>query len=114
MRIVTWNMGRSRALHEAAWHYLLTSLNPDVACIQEALGSADRCVARSGSIAWSKARPGGTGVFARSDVKVAATQESLQGSYVAAVRVIVGSTALRVCSVHLGPESWKNQEAFEP
>ena len=106
-------MGRSRASHEAAWYYLLTSLKPDVACIQEALGSA-MLFAGSGSMVWSKAKPGGTGVFARSGIKVTAIPASLQGSYVAAVRVIVGSRALRVCSVHLGPESWKNQEAFEP
>lgn len=114
MRIVSWNMGRSRATHNAAWYYLLKSLKPDIACVQEALASADGCVANSGSIAWSKAKPGGTGVFVRSGIRMTAIPASLQGSYVAGVRVAIGSDALCVFSVHLGPERWKNQEAFEP
>ncbi len=114
MRIVTWNLGRSRNTHEAAWHYLFTTLKPEVACVQEALRSADRLVAGTGTISWSKAKSGGTGVFVRHGVDSVATPAPLDGSYVAGVRVSLGSSSLRVFSVHVGPESWKNQEAFEP
>jgi exonuclease III len=114
MRIVTWNMGRSKSTHEAAWHYLLTCLKPDVACVQEALGSAERVVAGSGAIAWSRAKTGGTGVFVRQGIKVMPSPALLRGSYVSGVHVPWGSSVLRVFSVHVGPESWKNQEAFEP
>jgi hypothetical protein len=107
-------MGRSRQTHEAAWHYLLSCLKPDVACVQEVLGSADRLVAPIGSITWSKARPGGTGVFVRRGVVVKETPSSIKGSYVAAVAVATPALSIRVFSVHLGPESWANQEAFEP
>jgi endonuclease/exonuclease/phosphatase family metal-dependent hydrolase len=107
-------LGRRRDTHEAAWHYLLTTLKPDVACVQEALASADRLVASYGTIVWSKTKPGGTGVFVRHSVKPTATPASLRGSYVAGVRVPLGSGSLRVFSVHVGPESWKNQETFEP
>jgi len=114
MRIVTWNMGRSKATHDAAWHYLLTCLKPDVACVQEALGSADRVVSGAGAITWSKARPGGTGVFVRRGIEAASLLASVPGSYVAGARVLWGSFSLRVFSVHVGPESWKNQVALEP
>ena len=114
MRFVTWNMGRSRQTHEAAWCYLLSCLKPDVACVQEALGSADKLVAASGSIAWGKARPGGTGVFVRRGVAFERVASSLQGSYVAGISLSVLGMAVRVFSVHVGPESWKNQEALEP
>ena len=114
MRIVTWNMGRSRGTHEAAWHYLLSCLKPDVACVQEALGSADRLVAASGAITWNKTKPGGTGVFVRRGVAGTRRIASLHGSYVAAVKLPLGSSSLCVFSVHVGPESWKNQQAFEP
>jgi len=114
MRIVTWNMGRSRKTHEAAWDYLLSVLKPDVACVQEALGSADRLVEGSGAITWSKTKAGGTGVFVRRGLAGPGTPTSLPGSYVAAVTLRLGSRALRVFSVHVGPESWKNQEALEP
>src|SRR5688572_6407478 len=114
MRLVSWNMGRSRKTHEAAWHYLLSWLSPDVACVQEALSSADRLVAARGSITWSKARPGGTGVFVRRGIAISPIPSSLTGSYVAAVTASWPAGAIRVFSVHVGPESWKNQEAFEP
>src|SRR5215217_7464845 len=102
MRLVTWNLGRSRKTHEAAWHYLLSWLNPDVACVQEALGSADRLVAANGSIAWSKARPGGTGVFVRRGVDVRRIPALLDGSYVAAVSVRMLGQTISVFSIHVG------------
>jgi hypothetical protein len=37
---------------------------------------------------------------------------TLSGSYIAAVALT--SPAISVFSVHVGPESWKNQEALEP
>ena len=94
----------------------LSCLKPDVACVQEALSSADRLAEASGAITWSETKAGGTGVFVRRGLAAARTRTptSLLGSYVAAVELSLGSSALRVFSVHVGPESWKNQEAFEP
>lgn len=112
MRIVTWNMGRSRNTHEAAWHYLLSCLRPDVACVQEALVSTDQIVADRGTVTWSRARPGGTGVFVRRGLDFRPIPSTLFGSYVAAVALSV--PAVCVFSVHVGPESWENQEALEP
>ena len=112
MRIVTWNMGRSRNTHEAAWHYLLSCLRPDVACVQEALVSTDQIVADRGTVTWSRARPGGTGVFVRRGLDFRPIPSTLFGSYVAAVAL--SAPAVCVFSVHVGPESWKNQEALEP
>lgn len=85
MRIVTWNMGRSRNTHEAAWHYVLSCLRPDVACVQEALVSTDQIVADRGTVTWSRARPGGTGVFVRRGLDFRPIPSTLFGSYVAAV-----------------------------
>ena len=112
MRIVTWNMGRSAGTHEAAWHYLLNCLRPDVACVQEALASCDRIVADRGTVTWSGARPGKTGVFVRRGLGFRPIPATLSGSYVAAVGLTV--PALSVFSVHVGPESWANQETLEP
>lgn len=113
MRFVTWNMGRSRDTHEAAWHYLLSCLKPDVACVQEVLVSADRLAAAEGSMVWSKSRPGGTGVFVRRGVSFERVASSLQGSYIAAISVSALDRTFLAFSVHVGPESWKNQEALE-
>jgi hypothetical protein len=85
MRIVTWNMGRSGSTHEAAWHYLLSCLRPDVACVQETLASADQIVADRGTLTWSRARPGGTGVFVRRGLDFRPIPATLSGSYIAAV-----------------------------
>ncbi len=114
MRLVTWNIGRRKSKHEAAWHYLLLHLKADVTCVQEALGSADRLVAGTGSITWSKARPGGTGVFVRRGVKFSQAPSLVKGSYVAGVSLLLTAGSLRVFSVHVGPESWSNQKALEP
>jgi exonuclease III len=111
MRIVTWNMGRSGSTHEAAWHYLLSCLRPDVACVQETLASADQIVADRGTLTWSRARPGGTGVFVRRGLDFRPIPATLSGSYIAAVALT--SPAASVFSVHVGPESWTNQEAAE-
>jgi hypothetical protein len=112
MRIVSWNMGRSATTHEAAWHYLLTCLRPDVACVQEALASSDRIVADRGTLTWCGSGPGRTGVFVRPGLDCRPLPATLAGSYVAAVHLT--SPALSVFSVHVGPESWANQEALEP
>lgn len=114
MRFVTWNMGRSRRTHDAAWHYLLKYLKPDVACVQEALGSAEGAVTAFGSITWSNPRPGGTGVFVRRGLEFTQVPSSVRGSYVAAVSVATPKGNLPVFSVHVGPESWRNQTALEP
>jgi exonuclease III len=114
MRLVTWNMGRSRDTHQAAWHYLLSHLKPDVACVQEALASAERFVAGNGSVIWSKGKPGGTGVFVRSGITAKQVPVTVAGSYVAAAAVSMPSGSIRVFSVHVGPESWANQQVFEP
>jgi len=89
-------------------------LKPDVACVQEALGIAHRLVEMRGCIVWSKARPGGTGVFIRRGIEFSRISSSLDGSYLAAVSVSMLGLVIPVFSVHVGPESWKNQEALEP
>jgi exonuclease III len=115
MRFVTWNMGRSRRTHEAAWHYLLSCLKPDIAFVQEALGSAANLVAECGSLVWSKSKSrGGTGVFIRHGIEFEHLEAAVKGSYVAAVATSVLGRRIQAFSVHVGPESWKNQETLEP
>jgi exonuclease III len=111
MRIVTWNMGRTRNTLQAAWHYLLFGLQPDIACVQEALGLSDQIVIGRGSMTWSQAYPGGTGVFVRDGLDFRPIPASLDGSYIVAVTLSI--PAVSVFSVHVGPESWRNQEALE-
>jgi endonuclease/exonuclease/phosphatase family metal-dependent hydrolase len=114
LRFVTWNLGRSRRTHDAAWHYLLYCLKPDIALVQEALASATRLVAFFGTIVWSKSRPGGTGVVVRHGIPFEQFEAFVKGSYVAAVSTSVMGKSTRAFSVHVGPEKWANQEALEP
>jgi hypothetical protein len=80
MRFVTWNMGKSRRTHDAAWHFLLCCLRPDVALVQEALASATRLVESFGTIVWNKPRAGGTGVFVRRGIDFEPYVASVKGS----------------------------------
>jgi endonuclease/exonuclease/phosphatase family metal-dependent hydrolase len=109
MRFVTWNLGRTRRTHAAAWRYLLDCLKPDVALVQEALSSADSLVVEHGSVVWCTPRRGGTGVFVRHGMEFTRLERSVKGSYVAAVSIRVLGRATQAISVHVGPESWRNQ-----
>lgn len=115
MRLITWNMGRSRAKHRAAWHYLLSHLQPDVACVQEAIAPSDFDLEIGGRVFWRDGkRPGGTGVFVRGGIEATPIWSVVPGSYVAGVSVHILGRELSVFSVHVGPESWKNQQALKP
>ena len=113
LRVVTWNMGRKKKTHKAAWYYLLSCLKPDIACVQEALKESDEIVGDQGNVQWCRKCPAGrrTGVFVREGLAYKPIKEiSLNGSYLAGVEL--ADPSLRIFSIHVGPEAWKNQEAF--
>lgn len=114
MRIITWNMGRSRRTSNAAWHYLLSHLKPDIALVQEALASSVHQASAHGSLIWSSRRSGGTGIFIRSGIDFEPVEAPVKGSYVAGISTKLSGKGTRVLSVHVGPESWANQKALEP
>jgi exonuclease III len=115
MRIVTWNMGRSRAKHRAAWHYLQSHLQPDVACVQEAIAPSDGDVGDCGTFFWrDPKRPGGTGIFVRRGIRAVVISSPVPGSYVAGVSVRLLGQDTSVFSIHVGPETWKNQKTLRP
>jgi len=119
MRFVTWNMGCGPGstyapTHQAAWRYLLETLKPDVALVQEALLSSEPLVRPFGSFVWSKTRPraSGTGIFVRSGVDFSPIEVSIDGSYAAALRVAVRGVPTDVVSLHVGPETRRNLETL--
>lgn len=59
-------------------------------------------------------RPDGTGVFVRRGIHASESSSLVPGSYVAAVSVRLLGHEATVFSIHVGPESWKNQQALKP
>jgi exonuclease III len=112
VRFVTWNLGRSRRTHAAAWHYLLDCLKPDIAFVQEALASAEDIVRAHGPLVWHSAKSGGTGVFIRRGIEFSRFDASVNGSYVVGVSTAVLGRPTNAVSVHVGPEKWANQKSL--
>ncbi len=77
MRVATWNMAfwSHRPEHDRAWHWLLDTMKPDVALVQECV--VPNWVPSSGwSVHWARAYPEskqtwGTGIVARHPIKPA-------------------------------------------
>lgn len=115
MRFVTWNMGRKKATHEAAWAYLLTELKPDVALIQEALVSSETHAASYGSVTWYRAnRSGGTGILVRRGINYTRhTVGQVGDSYIAGILLSLRGIPTSVFSVHVGPRRWATQQALK-
>ncbi len=80
MRIVTWNMDywKHRSSHDDAWHWLLDTLKPDIALVQECAPPA--WLSELGFVQWDRAypegkQPWGTALFSRSPAKPAGLEE---------------------------------------
>ena len=115
MRIVSWNMGcaprgsRYRRTHDEAWRYLLDTLNPDIALVQEALHPAEAVAPLDGELQWSadKGTDSGTAVFIRRGLDFEPVVIRADKSYLAGARVsLLGESTLFV-SIHVGPPNYR-------
>jgi endonuclease/exonuclease/phosphatase family metal-dependent hydrolase len=113
MKIVSWNMGaapraaRYRRAHTAAWRYLLATLRPDIAFVQEAL-FVNPVSDDDGSLTWSDERgtDSGTAVFVRRGIDHTAVPIRSEGSYVAAVLIDLADLPVLFISIHVGPPNY--------
>ena len=113
MTIVSWNMGAAprfakyRRTHTTAWQYLLTTLRPDVAFVQEALFK-NPVTKGDGSLTWSDetGTDSGTAVFVRRGIVYETVPIRSEGSYVAVVVITVADTPFFFISVHVGPSKY--------
>ena len=116
MRIISWNMGcaprgsRYRRTHTEAWRYLLDTLKPDVAFVQEALHPTDAVTPDDGHLAWSadKGDQSGTAVFIRRGLSFDPLTLRADKSYVAGVRALIKGEPILFVSIHVGPPYRKN------
>ena len=111
MRYVSWNMGcspqmatRYRKVHADAWGYLIETLRPDVALVQEALLASEAVVGRRGRLFWSQTRgtDSATAIYVREGLEAKAIQLTSAGSYVAAIELETVSGSQLVVSVNVG------------
>ena len=116
MRYVSWNMGcspqmatRYRKVHADAWGYLIETLRPDVALVQEALLASEAVVGRRGRLFWSQTRgtDSATAIYVREGLEAKAIQLTSAGSYVAAIELETVSGSQLVVSVHVGPPNYR-------
>jgi exonuclease III len=115
MRIISWNMGcaprgsRYRRTHATAWRYLLDTLTPDIAFVQEALRPTQAVTPNDGELQWSAdiGNQSGTAVFIRRGFAFEPLTVRSDKSYVAGARVSVAGEPIVFISVHVGPSNYR-------
>lgn len=115
MLIISWNMGcgprsaKYRRTHDEALRYLLETLRPDIAFVQEAMLFGERIAGEHGTVVWSadRGRDSGTGIIVRPGIDVTPLSLQSQGNYVAAATINYDSRPFTACSVHVGPKDYR-------
>lgn len=118
MKIVSWNMGcapiraRYRRTQTEAWRYLLDTLAPDIAFVQEALRETTAVTPTDGTLHWaekcvSDKTESGTAVFVRRGIPFKPLPVTSEGSYVSGVLIYIAGVPTLFISIHVGPTNYR-------